>query len=143
MSDGASETGVSLVGPTVPAIPQPPAPSTQPPIPAADPSRLADDLRAIGEIGALPSGGVTRPGFTPLERQAHELVGGWLRELGLEVRTDCVGNTIAERTGRRAAPFVGIGSHLDSVPHGGRFDGIVGVVGAVELVRMLDEAGLT
>ena len=122
--------------------PQPPAPGPQPPTPTADPSRLADDLRAIGEIGALPDGGVTRPGFTPLERQAHDLVGGWLRELGLEPRTDAIGNTIAERQGRRPGPFIGLGSHLDSVPHGGRFDGIAGVVGAVELVRLLNEAGL-
>jgi allantoate deiminase len=109
----------------------------------ANPSRLADDLRAIGQIGALPEGGVTRPGFTPLERQAHELVGGWLRGLGLTVRVDAVGNTIAERPGRRSGSFIGLGSHLDSVPHGGRFDGIVGVVGAVELIRLLAEHDVT
>src|SRR6476660_893228 len=111
--------------------------------PSAIPSRLADDLRRIAEIGALPGGGITRPGFTQLERQAHELVGGWLRELGLEVRTDPIGNTIAERGGRRTGPFIGVGSHLDSVPHGGRFDGIVGVVGTIELLRLLNEAGET
>ena len=118
-------------------------PTRDPRLPTPDAKRIADDLRAIGEIGALPEGGVTRPGFTPLERQAHELVGGWLRDLGLTVRVDAIGNTIAERPGHRPGPFIGVGSHLDSVPHGGRFDGIVGVVGAVELVRMLDEAGLT
>lgn len=118
-----------------------PAEST-PPHPRANPSRIADALRAIGEIGALAEGGVTRPGFTPLERQAHELVAGWLGEQGLAVRVDAIGNTIAERPGRRPGPFIGFGSHLDSVPHGGRFDGIVGVVGAVELIRLLDEAGL-
>jgi allantoate deiminase len=116
--------------------------SSRPPL-GANPSRLADDLRAIAEIGALPGGGVTRPGLTPLERLAHELAGGWLRELGLQVHTDAIGNTIAERRGRRPAPFIGLGSHLDSVPQGGRFDGIVGVVGAVELVRLLNEADLT
>jgi hydantoinase/carbamoylase family amidase len=77
-----------------------------------------------------------------LEREAHELVGGWLRELGLRLRTDAIGNTIAERKGIRPGPFLAIGSHLDSVPHGGQFDGVVGVVGAVELVRLLNEAGL-
>lgn len=111
--------------------------------PTANPSRLADDLRRVGEIGALAGGGVTRPGFSALERQAHDLVGGWLRELGLTVRVDQIGNTIAERPGLRPGPFIGLGSHLDSVPQGGRFDGIVGVVGAVELVRLLDEAGQT
>jgi allantoate deiminase len=112
-------------------------------LPTANPSRLADGLRAIAAIGALPGGGVTRPGFTELERQAHDLVGGWLRELGLAVRTDTIGNTIAERPGRQSGPFIGFGSHLDSVPQGGRFDGIVGVVGAVETIRLLNEAGLT
>jgi allantoate deiminase len=120
-----------------------PTPDTRHLVPPANPSRIADDLRTIGQIGALPSGGVTRPGFTPLERQAHELVGGWLRDLGLEVRGDAIGNTIAERRGRRPGPFIGFGSHLDSVPQGGRFDGIVGVVGAVETIRLLNEAGLT
>lgn len=109
----------------------------------ANPSRIADDLRAIGEIGAEPDGGVSRLAFTPLERQAHELVAGWLRELGLQVRVDAIGNTIAERRGRRPGPAIGFGSHLDSVPHGGRFDGIVGVVGAVEVARLLAEHGVT
>ena len=143
-SDSVREAGDGSAASTAPAPnPQPPAPSSQPPTPTADPSRLAEDLRAIGEIGALPDGGVTRPGFTPLERQAHDLVGGWLREMGLEPRTDAIGNTIAECNGHRPGPFIALGSHLDSVPHGGRFDGIAGVVGAVELVRLLNEAGLT
>jgi allantoate deiminase len=133
-------------GEAVAAGPRPAANGSGPPAdqsgrPSANPSRLADDLRLIGEIGALPDGGVTRPGFSGLERQAHALVAGWLHELGLTVRTDAVGNTIAERSGRLAGPFIGFGSHLDSVPQGGRFDGIVGVVGAVELIRMLVEAG--
>lgn len=117
--------------------------ATPAPLPSANPSRLADDLRAIGKLGALPEGGVTRPGFSSLERQAHEVVGGWLGDLGLKVRVDAIGNTIAERPGRRDGPYIGLGSHLDSVPHGGRFDGIVGVVGAVELIRLFDEASLT
>jgi allantoate deiminase len=122
-----------------------PAPPTAPKAgqPSASTARLADDLRAIAQIGALPDEGVTRPGYSSLERDAHELVAGWLRGLDLTVRIDAAGNTIAERRGRRAGPFIGVGSHLDSVPNGGRFDGIVGVVGAVELVRMLNEAGRT
>lgn len=68
------------------------------------------------------------------------LVGGWLAELGLAVRQDAIGNTIAERSGSVCGlPAIGVGSHLDSVPNGGRFDGIVGVVAAVELVRLLGE----
>ena len=131
-NDGTSVSEPPTSSPASPASPAPPP---------ADASRISDDLRQIGLIGALPSGGVTRPGYTPLERQAHELVAGWLRQLGLTVRVDAIGNTIAERAGRRSGPFIGFGSHLDSVPHGGRFDGIVGVVGAVELLRLLDQAG--
>ncbi|MBI2756243.1 MAG: Zn-dependent hydrolase [Chloroflexi bacterium] len=95
-------------------------------------------LDAIAEIGTDPTAGVSRLAFTAAERQAHELVSGWLRELGLTVRQDAIGNTIAERPGTvPGAKAIGVGSHLDSVPHGGRFDGIVGVVGAVEMVRLL------
>ena len=56
-------------------------------------------LSEIAKIGADPEGGVSRLGFTPAERDAHDLVGGWLRDLGLEVRVDAIGNTIAERPG--------------------------------------------
>lgn len=111
--------------------------------PQADPTRIAADLRAISAIGADPTGGISRLCFTPAEREAHGLVGGWLRDLGLEVRTDPIGSTLALRKGRRAgAPAIAVGSHLDSVPHGGGFDGVAGVVGALELVRLLDQAGL-
>lgn len=108
--------------------------------PRAEPGRIATMLRAIAEIGADGEGAVSRLAFTPAERKAHDLVAGWLRDLGLAVRQDAIGNTIAERRGRRTdLPAIAVGSHLDSVPRGGRFDGIVGVVGAVELVRLLAE----
>lgn len=106
----------------------------------AEPARISAMLDEIGRIGADADGGVSRLGFTQQEREAHELVGEWLRDLGLSVRTDAAGNTIAERKGRRAGlPAIGTGSHLDSVSHGGRFDGIVGVVASVELARILEE----
>lgn len=107
--------------------------------------RINAMLREIAEIGSDPTGGgVSRLGYTPAEREAHSLVGGWLRDLGLPVWQDEAGNTLAEQPGRTAgAPAIGTGSHLDSVPHGGRYDGIVGVVGAVELVRLLAETGVT
>jgi allantoate deiminase len=101
-------------------------------------------LGEIARIGADASGGgISRISFTKAERDAHEMVSGWLRELGFSIRVDPIGNTIAERSGRRdGGPAIGVGSHLDSVPHGGRFDGIVGVVGAVEMARLFVENGV-
>lgn len=104
-----------------------------------DAARINAMLSDIARIGADAEGGISRISFTPAERQAHELVGDWLRELGLAVRVDGIGNTIAELPGVEAGPGIGVGSHLDSVPHGGRFDGVVGVAGAVELARLLRE----
>jgi|GEM_PF-7059131 len=113
------------------------------PIVKPDPQRLVANLRAINEIGSDPAGGVTRLAFTPQERQSHDLAAEWLRDLGFEVRVDAVGNTIGRRQGSRTGTHaIALGSHLDTVPCGGGFDGTVGVVGAVEVVRMLDTAGL-
>ena len=96
----------------------------------------------LARIGGGPDGAVSRLAFTAEERRAHAVVGEWLTEIGLRVRKDAVGNTIAELAGSdRASRWIGIGSHLDSVPNGGRFDGVVGIVGAVELARLLVERG--
>jgi allantoate deiminase len=104
---------------------------------------LASDLRAISQVGIDPGGGVSRLCFTRAEREAHSLAREWLEDLGMEVRADSVGNTFGMRRGRLPdAPAIMVGSHLDSVPHGGDFDGVVGVVGAIELVRLLDQAGV-
>lgn len=109
----------------------------------AVPARVSRMLDEIASIGADPPG-VSRLAYTPDERRAHDLVATWLREIDLEVSVDAVGNTIASRAGREPGlPVLAFGSHLDSVPHGGRFDGIVGVVGMVEALRLLHEAGVT
>jgi allantoate deiminase len=105
----------------------------------ADSGRIAmmlDEIAALSEDGE----GVTRLAYTRLERDAHQLVAGWLRELGMTVRTDAAGNTIAERRGcKPGRPAIGTGSHLDSVFSAGRFDGCAGVAAAVEAVRILAE----
>lgn len=113
-------------------------PASPPADAAPSAARISEMIGSLAQLGAEANGGVTRLAFTSLERQAHDLVAGWLREHGLTVRQDAVGNTIAELPGSDPdAPAIGTGSHLDSVPHGGRFDGIAGVVAAVEAARVL------
>jgi len=84
--------------------------------------------RALERLDALYAIGATRIGGSPEEDAAHALVAGWLAEAGLEVSVDAAGNTF----GRRGDARVWAGSHVDSVPNGGRFDGVLGVVAAIE-----------
>ena len=116
-----------------------PTRAIEPPV-RADQERIADMLRQIAEIGADPTAGISRVGFSKDERDAHELVGGWLRNLGLAISVDPIGNTMAVRRGAAEnKPAIAFGSHLDSVVHGGKFDGIVGVVAMVEVMTLLAE----
>ncbi|HET6501296.1 MAG TPA: Zn-dependent hydrolase [Amycolatopsis sp.] len=98
------------------------------------------EFAALTEPGS--GAGVTRLAYTPLERRAHEIFARAMTDLGLKVWTDAAGNTIAERPGTGAPrPVLATGSHLDSVPGGGRFDGIAGVVAALEVARCYAETG--
>ncbi|MBO9521348.1 MAG: Zn-dependent hydrolase [Nocardioidaceae bacterium] len=108
--------------------------------PQADPERLWSTLQTMAALSE-PGGGVTRLAYTRLERAAHEQFAAWMSDTGCEVRVDSAGNTIATRPGRNDGPAVGTGSHLDSVYHGGRFDGIAGTMAAVEVARLLHESG--
>jgi acetylornithine deacetylase/succinyl-diaminopimelate desuccinylase-like protein len=93
-------------------------------------------LERLDEIYAIAQ---HRAGYSPEEDAAHELAAGWMREAGLEVSRDEAGNLF----GRRGAGRVWAGSHLDSVPTAGRFDGALGVVAAIEAASRLPEASLT
>ena len=93
-------------------------------------------LERLDELYAI--GGGTRAGYSPEEDAAHELAAGWMREAGLEVGQDEAGNLF----GRRGDARVWSGSHLDTVPNGGRFDGALGVVAAIEAADRLREAPL-
>ena len=94
----------------------------------------------IGEIGATPKGGVGRLALTELDRQARELFVSWCEDAGCEVRVDRIGNIIARRAGEDPdAPPVMTGSHLDTQPLGGKFDGIYGVLAGLEVVRALND----
>jgi N-carbamoyl-L-amino-acid hydrolase len=108
-----------------------------------DGARLWDSLTRLAEIGATGDGGCERLALTDLDDAAHGLVAGWLADLGCRVRRDRVGNLFAERVGRHPARgYVLVGSHLDTQPKGGRFDGAYGVLAALEIVRTLKDAGI-
>lgn len=109
----------------------------------ADGARLLDRLQRLGEIGALEGGGVCRLALSEEDRQARDLVVGWMRELGLEVRIDAIGNIFGTRPGREPGPPVMTGSHIDTVATGGLYDGALGVLAGLEVVEVLNEAGIT
>jgi hydantoinase/carbamoylase family amidase len=103
--------------------------------------RLMADLEAFSAIGGDGQGGVTRLAFTPADQSARRLFQDKLAAAGLRVRVDAIGNVFGRRGGRETAlPPVLLGSHMDSAPNGGRFDGPLGVLSALEVVRMLDDA---
>jgi N-carbamoyl-L-amino-acid hydrolase len=109
-----------------------------------DPERLWAALMEMAEIGATPAGGVHRLALSDEDRRARDLLVRWLGEAGCRVRVDDLGNIYGRRacSDARAAPVV-FGSHLDTVPTGGRFDGALGVIAALEVVRAIDSAGVT
>lgn len=105
--------------------------------------RLWDSLMQMAKIGATPKGGVKRLTLTELDRQSRDLFVSWCKEAGLAVSVDGVGSIFARRAGRKdAAPPVVSGSHLDTQPSGGRFDGCYGVMAALEVARTLNDHGI-
>jgi beta-ureidopropionase / N-carbamoyl-L-amino-acid hydrolase len=102
--------------------------------------RLKESLEAMAKIGGTAGGGLHRLTLTDEDRRARDLFVGWLREISLEVTVDEMGNIFGRRHGREnQLPSVLTGSHLDTQPNGGRFDGILGVMGALEVLRTLQE----
>jgi N-carbamoyl-L-amino-acid hydrolase len=102
--------------------------------------RLLASLDALGRIGATPGGGLTRPALGDEDRRARDQMVAWMREAGLRVTVDRMGNIFGERPGAEALPPVMMGSHVDSVPTGGKYDGQLGVLCALEAIRSLDDA---
>ncbi len=103
--------------------------------------RLRSRLEALARIGADPSGGVSRFPYSDAHAQAVRAVAEWMGEAGLQVGCDDFGNLIGFRAGIADWPAILLGSHLDSVPHGGMFDGALGVLGGLEVAQTLHEAG--
>jgi beta-ureidopropionase / N-carbamoyl-L-amino-acid hydrolase len=104
--------------------------------------RLHASLADLARIGATPAGGVTRLALSDEDRRARDLLSTWLRDAGLEPKVDDVGNISAIRPGQESAPPVLLGSHIDTVVRGGRYDGALGVLGALEVICTLNDHGI-
>ncbi len=104
-----------------------------------DAARLQGTLEKLSEFGRNPEGGVTRIGFSETDMAAREYVIGLMKSAGLAVRVDPAGNIFGRREGSRKLPVLLTGSHIDSVLHGGNFDGDVGSMGAIEVIRALND----
>jgi len=102
--------------------------------------RLQQSLKEMAKIGATPGGGVQRLTLSDEDKQARDLFVKWLKELDLEITIDEMGSIFGKRPGKNndLAPVMS-GSHIDSQPKGGRFDGILGVMGPLEVLRTLHE----
>jgi N-carbamoyl-L-amino-acid hydrolase len=102
--------------------------------------RLWASLMELAQIGATPKGGVCRLALTDLDRQARDLFVRWCEEAGCTVSVDTVGNIFARRPGRNnSLPPISTGSHIDSQPTGGKFDGAYGVMAGLEVIRTLND----
>ncbi len=105
--------------------------------------RLWNSLMELAQIGATPKGGVKRLALTDLDRQGRDLVVGWAKEAGMTVTVDKIGNVFMRRAGRdNALPPIVTGSHVDTQPTGGKFDGNYGVLAGIEVVRTLNDHGI-
>jgi N-carbamoyl-L-amino-acid hydrolase len=103
--------------------------------------RLWQSLMDMGQVGALPHGGCCRTALSPEDKAGRDLFVRWCRDAGCDITVDVVGNIFARRSGRRPErAAVATGSHLDTQPHGGKFDGIYGVLAGLEVVRALNDA---
>ncbi|MBV9748824.1 MAG: hydantoinase/carbamoylase family amidase, partial [Acetobacteraceae bacterium] len=105
--------------------------------------RQWDRLMAMARLGAIPGDGVNRACLTPLDREARRLLCAWAAEAGASISVDEAANLWLRRDGtdQAAAPVV-TGSHMDTQPQGGRFDGIYGVIAGLEAVQAMQESGL-
>ncbi len=116
------------------------AAQAEPPPPAANVERIEERITALSAFGANPEGGVSRVAFSTADIAGREYIKSLMRDAGLEVRVDTAGNIIGRRAGTDPSlPVIMSGSHIDSVPGGGNYDGDVGVIGAIEVAQLLHE----
>lgn len=105
--------------------------------------RIMQHILALGEFGKNPQGGVSRVAYSDADKQGREFVLGLMRDAKLEVTIDAAGNLIGRRAGSANLPPLLIGSHIDSVPEGGNYDGVVGSLAAIEVAHTLAENNVT
>ncbi|WP_026583210.1 M20 family metallo-hydrolase [Bacillus sp. J33] len=105
--------------------------------------RLMETIRQSAEIGRLPNGGICRLSLTDEDKRMRDLFLQWMKDCGLETRIDDFGNMYGRRKGKNdeLAPVLA-GSHLDTQPKGGKYDGVLGVLGALEVIRTLNDLGI-
>jgi N-carbamoyl-L-amino-acid hydrolase len=104
--------------------------------------RLLWRLETLARIGDTGDGGCRRLALSDEDRQGRDLLVSWMRELGLDVRVDRIGNIVGIMAGETDGPAVMLGSHIDTVATGGRYDGALGVLAGLEVVAALKEAGI-
>src|SRR5439155_20747182 len=104
-----------------------------------DRTRLEKSINELGKIGATARGGLTRVALTDEDKRGRDWLVDRMRDAGLRVTVDQMGNIFGERGGDPALPPVMMGSHADSVPTGGKYDGQLGVLCGLEVIRALNE----
>jgi N-carbamoyl-L-amino-acid hydrolase len=117
-------------------------PGRQAAVPSVNGHRINRWLAEFSRFGRRPDGGVDRVAFSDADLEGREWVLARMGEMGLEVRVDVAGNILGRQEGREDLPPLWIGSHIDSVPEGGNYDGPLGSLGALEVVKTLQEAGM-
>ena len=109
-----------------------------------DMKRIEDRILGLSGFGRNEAGGVSRVAFSEADIAGRAYIAGLMEEAGLEVRIDAAGNIIGRRLGSDPdLPIIMFGSHIDSVPGGGNYDGDVGVIGAIEVTQVLHENNVT
>lgn len=107
----------------------------------AKPNRMEERILELGTYGKNPQGGVSRLAFSEADKKGRVYIMGLMKNAGLQVRVDAAANIIGRRAGKNSyLPAIAFGSHIDSVPFGGNYDGDVGVIGALECIELLNES---
>ncbi|MEM8862716.1 MAG: hydantoinase/carbamoylase family amidase, partial [Chloroflexota bacterium] len=111
-------------------------------LPQINQEQFLKDLEDLKQFGLQPNGAVHRVGYSPADLEARDWLMGRLRQMGLDPKSDAAGNSFAIYPGKKDVPPIGIGSHSDTVPYGGAYDGALGVVAALSVIEALYNANV-